>query len=249
MEPYPSYSIHFIDKDWVLQIKCLQTLFVPRNHTIENLSDVMSETLTQWKLEASRHICITTDNGSNITCATTITLLWMRLPCFGYCLHLAVVNSTKDEPRVQRTIGLCRKLVSTLSYNWKKKRDLTKAQSDLGLPQHSLVAADCVTRWGSQLRIIGRILEQEACIRQLLATDCKHSHLIPTWQDLDVLESMRGALGPLEDFTDTLSGEKKVTVSGIKPVLHILKTEVLKVSDSDKNLTKSIKKNLELPAK
>ena len=89
-----------------------------------------------------------------------------------------------------------------------EKRDLTKAQSDLGLPQHSLVA-DCITRWGSQLHMIDRILEQEAYIRQLLATDRKHSHLIPTWQDLDVLESMRGALGPLEDFTDMLSGEKK----------------------------------------
>ena len=55
----------------------------------------------------------------------------------------------------------------------------TKAQSDLGLPQHSLVT-DCVTRWGLQLHMIGRILEQETCIKQLLATDRKHSHLIPT---------------------------------------------------------------------
>ena len=55
---------------------------------------------------------------------------------------------------------------------------------------------------------------------------------------------MRGALGPLEDFTDMLSGEKEVTVSAIKPVLHILKTKVLKVSDSDTNLTKSIKRKV-----
>ena len=117
---------------------------------------------------------------------------------------------------------------------------MNKAQSDLGLPQHSLVT-DCVTRWGSQLSMTGRILEQEACIRQVLATDRKHAHLIPTWQDLDVLESMKAALGPLEDFTDMLSGEMKVTVSAIKPVLHILKTKALKVHDGDTNLTKSIK--------
>jgi len=42
-----------------------------------------------------------------------------------------------------------------------------------------------------------RILEQEACIRQALTTDHKNAHLIPMWQDLDVLESMQGALGPL----------------------------------------------------
>ena len=34
---------------------------------------------------------------------------------------------------------------------------------------------------------------------------------------------------------------KKVTVSAIKPVLHILKAKVLKVSDGDTNLTESIK--------
>ena len=70
-----------------------------------------------------------------------------------------------------------------------EKCDLTKSQADLGLPQHSLVT-DCVTQWGSQLNMTGRILEQEACIRQVLATDRKNAHLIPTWQDLDVLESM-----------------------------------------------------------
>ena len=220
MEPYLSYSIHFIDDNWILQTKCLQTLFVQKDHTADNLCEVMTETLTQWKLEMDRQVCITTDNGSNITCA--------------------VVNSTKDDSRVQRTVGLCRKLVSTFSHSWKKKRDLNKAQSDLGLPQHSLVT-DCVTRWGSQLSMTGRILEQEACLRQVLATDCKNTHLIPTWQDLDVLESMQAALGPLKDFTDMLSGEMKVTVSAIKPVLHILKTKALKLCDGDTNLTKSIK--------
>ena len=95
------------------------------------------------KPEASRQICITTDNGSNITCATTTTLSWIKLPCFRHCLHLAVVNSTKDDPRVQRAIGLCVYILSQLE-------EKTLAQSDLGhgLPQH-LVVADCVTRWAT----------------------------------------------------------------------------------------------------
>ena len=88
---------------------------------------------------------------------TTARLTWMRLPCFGHNLHLAVINSTKEDPRVQRTVeNLC--LVSHTAGN-----DLTKAQSDLGLPQHALVT-DCVNRWGSQLKMTSRILEQEASI-------------------------------------------------------------------------------------
>ena len=93
--------------------------------------------------------------------------------------------------------------------------------------------------------MIGRILEEEACIRQLLATDCKHSHLIPTWQDLDVLESMRGALGPLEDFTDMLSGRKRsLCRQSNQTYIIILGTKVLKISDSDTNLAKSIKRKV-----
>jgi len=68
MEPYLSYSVHFIDNDWVLQSRCLQTLFVPKDHNANNLSEVLAETLAQWRLEAGQQVCITTDNGSNIIC-------------------------------------------------------------------------------------------------------------------------------------------------------------------------------------
>ena len=75
-----------------------------------------------------------------------------------------------------------------------KKCDLTKAQSDLGVPRHSLIT-DCSTRWRSQLKMIDQILEQEACIQQVLTVGHKNAHLIPMWQDLDVLESMKAACG------------------------------------------------------
>ena len=120
MEPYFSYTMHFITNDWTLQSGCLQTLFVPKDHNTDNLSEVLTETLAQWKLEVGRQVCITTDNGSNILCATTVRLMWTQLSCFGHNLHLAVVNSIKDESRVQRCLGLCRKLVSAFSHSWKK---------------------------------------------------------------------------------------------------------------------------------
>ena len=72
----------------------------------------------------------------------------------------------------------------------------------------------------------------------------KPTNLIPTWQDLEVLESMQATLSPLADFTDMLSGEERVTVSTIKPVMHILKTKVLSVSSSDTDLTADMKSKL-----
>ena len=49
--------------------------------------------------------------------------------------------------------------------------------------------------------------------------DRKTAHLVPTWQDLEVLESINKALAPLADFTDILSGEKYVTFSALVPLL------------------------------
>jgi len=72
MEPYLSYSIYFIDNNWIQQTKCLQTLFVCKHHTADNFCEAMTETL---KLEMDQQACITIDNGSNITCAATSRLM------------------------------------------------------------------------------------------------------------------------------------------------------------------------------
>lgn len=65
-------------------------------------------------------------------------------------------------------------------------------------------------------------------------------HLIPTWQDVDVLELVSKALGPLLEFTDAFSGEQLVTVSYLKPVWHC---STLAVKSNDRNLTKKKKKS------
>ena len=79
--------------------------------------------------------------------------------------------------------------------------------------------------------MIGRVLEQSKALCQVLSEDRKTRHLVPTWQDTDVLESVNNALGPLQEFTDALSGEDYVSVSYLKPVLHLRKTATLAETD------------------
>lgn len=136
--------------------------------------------------------------------------------------------------------SVCKKVVSTFSFSWKKKRALTEAQARLNLPQVKL-KTESPTRWGSRLAMIERILEQSKAITDVLKADKKTKHLTPTWQDLDVMESMKKALGPLRDFTDALSGEDYVSVSYVKPVLHLMKNNLLKPEDDDTELTVLIK--------
>lgn len=89
--------------------------------------------------------------------------------------------------------------------------------------------------------MIARLLEQEKVITKVLSADKKRRHLIPTWKDIDVLESVHKALNPLVDLTDTLSGEAYVSVSCVKPVLQHFSKEILMPEDDDTELTKAIK--------
>ncbi|KAK0147407.1 Zinc finger BED domain-containing protein 1 [Merluccius polli] len=238
-EPYMSLTVHFVNANFELCSQCLQTAYFPTDHTGENIGMGLRECLANWGLKEEAQTCITTDNASNMVKAMELNQ-WTRLQCFGHRLHLAIENAVKDEQRIKRATGLCKQLVAVFTHSWKKKAALKQAPQDLNLPQQSLVT-ECPTRWGSRQKMIGRVLEQSKAVCQVLSEDRKTRHLVPTWQDTDVLESVNNALGPLQEFTDALSGEDYVSVSYLKPVLHLLKTATLAETDQDTNLTKDIK--------
>ena len=108
---------------------------------------------------------------------------------FGHRLNLVVTNSIKDDPRVSRAVGVCLKLTTHFANSYKKKQALTAAQVELKLSQHSL-NADCETRWGSKFNVMQRTLERVPAIRMVLSQDRNASHLVPTWQNVDILESV-----------------------------------------------------------
>lgn len=92
--------------------------------------------------------------------------------------------------------------------------------------------------------MINRIQEQQKALREVLSEDRNTRHLILGYQDLDVLESVSKALGPLLEFTDALSGEDYISVSHIKPVLSLFNTTILAPEEGDTDMTKSLKKKI-----
>ncbi|KAE8575740.1 hypothetical protein XENTR_v10003928 [Xenopus tropicalis] len=241
MEPYLSLTVHFISDDWVLHSHCLQTSFFPDDHTGELLAAGLQEALDSWGLSEHRLVAITTDNGANIIKAIELHN-WTRFQCFGHRLHLAIETAMKDD-RIQRAVGVCKKIVAAFSYSWKKRREMAKVQNELGLPKHQLTT-ETPTRWGSRQMMIQRVLEQERAINQVLAADKKSRHLILRWQDVEVLEAVNKVLSPLQDFTDALSGEHYVSVSYVKPVLHLFNTTILAEEDDNSELTRDVKRNI-----
>ncbi|KAK1906977.1 Zinc finger BED domain containing protein 4, partial [Dissostichus eleginoides] len=153
------------------------------DHTGEIIAQGLQEALLSWNLPEARQVCITTDNGSNIVKAVSLNK-WKRLQCFGHRLHLAIERSMKDS-RIDRAVGVCKKVVSSFSFSWKKRRDLGTAQQELNSPAHQLIS-ESPTRWGSRAKMIERVLEQERAISQVLAADKKTRHLVLTWNILAI---------------------------------------------------------------
>eukprot|EP00064_Thunnus_orientalis_P009986 superscaffoldBa00001311_g10012 len=131
-----------------------------------------------------------------------------------------------DDNCITRTISLCKRIVSSFSYSWRKRRELAEVQIQLGLSAHQLIT-ESATRWGSRQQMIERVLEQEGMLTKVLSTDQKSRHLVPTCQDIEVLEAVQRALKPLQDFTDALSDEDYVTLSCVRPVLYLFNTSLL----------------------
>lgn len=88
-EPYISLTVHFVDEEFELKSRCLQTSYFPDDHTGENIALGLREALAAWDLCEARQVAITTDNGTNIVKAVELNQ-WTRIQCFGHRLHLAI---------------------------------------------------------------------------------------------------------------------------------------------------------------
>lgn len=73
---------------------------------------------------------------------------------------LLLLEKSAKDPRVVRTTSVYKKVVSAFSFSWKKKRDLSQAQTELKLPQKKKLITESPTRWGSKLAMIERVLDQ-----------------------------------------------------------------------------------------
>ena len=62
---YLSYTIHFINEMLELKSYCLDTVPLFADHNGTNLSEILQEVLSNWRLDPGKLVATTTDNGSN----------------------------------------------------------------------------------------------------------------------------------------------------------------------------------------
>ncbi|XP_049909754.1 E3 SUMO-protein ligase ZBED1-like [Epinephelus moara] len=149
-EPYISLTVHFVDREFQLKARCLQTQYFPEQHTGENTACGLCEALASWHLREEQLTCVTTDNRANVVKAMELNH-WKML-----------LNMTAALP-----------MLLDSAKNW----------------------------WGSRQKMMERVLEQRRALSDVLSADRKTRHLVPSWQDLDVIEST-SVLAEKEGDTD-----------------------------------------------
>lgn len=92
-------------------------------------------------------------------------------------LFLILTGHAMNDSEITMAISLCKKIVSSFSYSWRRQRQLAEVQMQLGLPAQQLIT-ESATRWGLRQQMIERILEQEAAITKVLSSDKKSRHVV-----------------------------------------------------------------------
>ena len=91
--------------------------------------------------------------------------------------------------------------------------------------------------------MLQRLLEQQAAIAAVLM-EGKVRHLMPESDDWMVIEILVDILKPFQHAKEVMSAVKYPTVSTVKPLLHKLLEQTLKVSENDGTTEKEVKQTI-----
>ncbi|XP_051784409.1 E3 SUMO-protein ligase ZBED1-like [Erpetoichthys calabaricus] len=67
MDPFLSLTLHYIDDDWKLRQRCLETAYFPADHTADMIAQGLKDMLSEWDLVEEKLSAITTDNKAEMS--------------------------------------------------------------------------------------------------------------------------------------------------------------------------------------
>jgi len=224
--PYIGITVHYIDKNWILQTYCLTCTSLDVDHTSFNIRDIIESTLVDWDIQISKISGATTDNGTNVIKA--VELLGINgISCFGHTLNNGVMSSMSLMP-VQILLSKISKLRFKFHYSSKLRRLLKEAQQKHNLPQ-IVMPASCVTRWWTSLPALQFIRDQQEALFDVLYKLKSNSiKYLPNCNEQKLIRVICNLYEPLKTLGEHMSSEQVVTASSIWPIYLKLKESILK---------------------
>ena len=234
---YNAVTLHYIDSNWEMCDHLLEVAASTVDHTAQNLAACLEDAFARWKLPISCLSGMTTDNARNIISALD-SLEWPHLGCFAHTIQLSV-QKAMEVPEVAKALGRARRLVGHFHHSVKSTNILRQKQKDLHYPESSL-SQDVATRWNSAYFMVESILKQQ---QPLCATllEIRKTDLMPNDSEITCMEIFLEVMKPFVEITQSVGGEKWVTLSLVRPLLHKLVEKHLVEDSSDSRLKKNVK--------
>ncbi|XP_057662252.1 E3 SUMO-protein ligase ZBED1-like [Diorhabda carinulata] len=216
----------FCRRNYQLLSVCLGCYEMDDNHTAENLCNNINLILNEWSIEEKANTSFTTDYRSNVLKAMGYGDMGIaHICCFGHAINIAV-NKGFENAKVSETIGKIKKIQIIFAHSWKAVRDLKIIQKKYNTKE---IPSFSKTRWWSLLNLIKIIVQEEVNLLNFLQTynNGHYKKLILNADDLKLLNVILELLTPIQNISETLSGENYVTGSTILPIsLELGKTLV-----------------------
>ena len=88
--------------------------------------------------------------------------------------------------------------------------------------------------------MLERILEQQQPVCATLTEICR-ADLMPTDNEITVMETFVEIMRPITEITEVMGGEKRVTLSAVRLFLYKLLNKYLVVKSTDSNVSEEIR--------
>ena len=133
----------------------------------------------------------------------------------------------------------CKQLVSHFNHSSKSSYLLKQKQYDLKHKQHHLIQS-VATRWNSSYYMMERILEQQQPLSATLS-QIQKVDLMPTDSEISAMYDFVKFMKPFAEMTEAIGGEKWVTISSVRPLIHKITQVFLQSCEDDSTLVKEMK--------
>ncbi|MFS7917788.1 putative ribonuclease H-like superfamily [Helianthus anomalus] len=164
---YLAITVHFMDKEWVLQKRVLSFSFMPPPHTGVSLCEKVFSILVEWGIE-NKIFSMTLDNASSND--TFIGLLreqlnkklplvsrgnFFHLRCCAHILNLIVQDGLKQ---IDECIYKVRESIKYIKGSQQRKEKFIECVQLLSLKRKKGLRQDVVTRWNSTFLMLDSAL-------------------------------------------------------------------------------------------
>ena len=236
---YISLTGHYLDKNFRLRRFLFAMRYFPEDHTANNISAKITDMVHEIELSSKtvRWITIVTDGAANIQKGSkTNSDIDTRMWCVDHKIHLMVTGSLAAKDK-EKKMHICpqwnelhKKMTGLVNYfhnSGKRKIDLANIAKALKTTTTKLVQ-NCPTRWNSDLAQLESIIALLPAMEQIVGPDGYTSgseleKLMPDESEISKVKTIIRILKLFEAFSNSVSGDKTVTIHKVVPMLVTIK--------------------------